>query len=93
MIAYLVPKESGKSVKYFVFRIERDRINPRARLKPYSMFWLFRRVFAAGPLDRFEGTWIHVDNENWEAIINHFGFGPVDRYFAITLKPTIKCER
>ena len=64
------------------------------------MFWLFgrvhaggARVLAGGPEDGFLGTWILVENENWEAILDHLGLGTLTRMAALNLKPSVIFER
>ena len=64
------------------------------------MFWLFGRMLAGGPRvmaggseDGFLGTWILIENENWEAILDHLGLGFATRYAALTLKPSVIFER
>ena len=58
--------------------------------------WLvgqLRPVRAAGPEDGFLGTWILVENKNFEALLDHLGVGYVARTAALTLKPSIVFER
>ena len=48
---------------------------------------------AGGSEDGFLGTWILIENENWEAILDHLGLGFATRYAALTLKPSVIFER
>ena len=57
-----------------------------------NLGWLWR-VRAGGPEDAFLGTWILVENINFEAVLDHLGVGYVSRTAALALKPSVIFER
>ena len=54
---------------------------------------VFKTVSANGPEEAFIGTWLLVENKNFEAIADHLGLNYIAKTAALTLKPTIIFER
>ena len=51
------------------------------------------RVSAGGSEDAFLGTWLLVENKNFEAILDRLGVSYIQRTAALSLKPSVTFEK